>query len=70
MRFHVERQWDNSNNNNIKTNDNKNSNDSNNINNTIKFIFADWLCFRPGSENIFVAKDVNRITNIITLKGI
>ena len=46
MRFHVERQWDNSNNNNnIKTNDNKNSNDSNNINNTIKFIFADIVVF-------------------------
>lgn len=45
MRFHVERQWDNSNNNNNKTNDNKNSNDSNNINNTIKFIFADIVVF-------------------------
>lgn len=45
MRFHVERQWDNSNNNNIKTNDNKNSNDSNNINNTKKFIFADIVVF-------------------------
>ena len=45
MRFHVERQWDNSNNNTIKTNDNKNSNDSNNINNTIKFIFADIVVF-------------------------
>ena len=39
MRFHVERQWDNSNNNNIKTND------SNNISNTIKFIFADIVVF-------------------------
>ena len=45
MRFHVERQCDNSNNNNINTNDNKNSNDSNNINNTIKLIFADIVVF-------------------------
>lgn len=45
MRFHVERQWDNSNNNNINTNDDENSNDSNNIINTIKFIFADIVVF-------------------------
>ena len=42
MRFHVERQWidSNNNNNNNNTNNNKNSDDDNNINNTIEFLFA------------------------------
>ena len=43
MRFHVERQWIDSNNNN--NNNNKNSDDNNNINNTIEFLFAVIIVF-------------------------
>ena len=39
MRFHVERQWIDSNNN------DKNSDDNNNINNTIEFLFAVIIVF-------------------------
>ena len=45
MRFHVERQWIDSNNNNNNTNNNKNSDDDNNINNTIEFLFAVIIVF-------------------------
>ena len=46
MRFHVERQWiDSNNNNNNNTNNNKNSDDDNNINNTIEFLFAVIIVF-------------------------
>ena len=46
MRFHVERQWiDSNNNNNNNTNNNKNSDDNNNINNTIEFLFAVIIVF-------------------------
>ena len=44
MRFHVERQWIDSNNNN-NNNNNKNSDDNNNINNTIEFLFAVIIVF-------------------------
>ena len=40
MRFHIERQWIDSNNNNNNNNNNKNSDDNNNIKNTIEFLFA------------------------------
>lgn len=43
MRFHVERQWIDSNNNN--NNNKKNSDDNNNINNTIEFLFAVIIVF-------------------------
>ena len=46
MRFHVERQWIDSNNNNNNTNNNKNSDDDNNINNTIEFLFAVIIVFQ------------------------
>ena len=45
MRFHVERQWIDSNNNNNNNNNNKNSDDNNNINNTIEFLFAVIIVF-------------------------
>ena len=46
MRFHVERQWiDSNNNNNNNNNENKNSDDNNNINNTIEFLFAVIIVF-------------------------
>ena len=46
MRFHVERQWiDSNNNNNNYNNENKNSDDNNNINNTIEFLFAVIIVF-------------------------
>ena len=46
MRFHVERQWiDSNNNNNNNNNNNKNSDDNNNINNTIEFLFAVIIVF-------------------------
>ena len=47
MRFHVERQWidSNNNNNNNNTNNNKNSDDDNNINSTIEFLFAVIIVF-------------------------
>ena len=46
MRFHVERQWiDSNNNNNNNTNNNKNSDDDNNINSTIEFLFAVIIVF-------------------------
>ena len=49
MRFHVERQWidsnNNNNNNNNNTNNNKNSDDDNNINSTIEFLFAVIIVF-------------------------
>ena len=45
MRFHVERQWIDSNNNNNNNNENKNSDDNNNINNTIEFLFAVIIVF-------------------------
>ena len=46
MRFHVERQWiDSNNNNNNNTNNKKNSDDDNNINNTIEFLFAVIIVF-------------------------
>ena len=48
MRFHVERQWidsNNNNNNNNNTNNNKNSDDDNNINDTIEFLFAVIIVF-------------------------
>ena len=43
MRFHVERQWIDSNNNN--NNNKKNRDDNNNINNTIEFLFAVIIVF-------------------------
>ena len=46
MRFHLERQWiDSNNNNNNNNNENKNSDDNNNINNTIEFLFAVIIVF-------------------------
>ena len=46
MRFHVERQWiDSNNNDNNNNNNNKNSDDNNNINNTIEFLFAVIIVF-------------------------